>query len=174
MRFGLQPVVRRVWTLRGSEVRVPVRARYQWGYTFGALEVGGASAAEFLHTDTVCQEATAAFYQQLAASDPEAVHIIIADGAGFHISDGHALLPEKVRVIPLPPYSPELNPVEKLWDIVKDRICNRVWADLETLQEAINVVLEEYWSNPTPVISLLENAFINSEANTSSVIDAAA
>ena len=38
--------------------------------------------------------------------------------AGFHHRDGHAALPSNVRIVRLPPYSPELNPVEKLWDIV--------------------------------------------------------
>jgi len=166
-RFGLQPVTRRVWTSKGVEVKAVVHPRYKWGYTFGALELGGASSAEFLHTDTVCQQATAAFYRQLAASDKEAVHIVIADGAGFHLEEGNELLPTNVRVITLPPYSPELNPIEQLWDIVKDRICNRVWKDLEELHDAINRVLEEYWSDPVRVRSLLGNHFVHSEANAS-------
>ena len=41
MRFGLQPVTRRVWARRGVEVVLPVEPRYQWGYTYGALEVCG-------------------------------------------------------------------------------------------------------------------------------------
>jgi len=174
VRFGLQPVTRRVWTRKGVEVKAVVHPRYKWGYTFGALELGGASSAEFLHTDTVCQQATAAFYGQLAASDKEAVHIVIADGAGFHLEEGNELLPKNVRIITLPPYSPELNPIEQLWDIVKDRICNRVWEDLDELQGAINRVLEEYWSNPARVRSLLGNHFVHSEANASSMRDAAA
>src|SRR6185295_1944442 len=105
--------------------------RYQWGYTFGALEICGQASAEFLHTDGVSQEATASFYEQLARSDAAATHIVIQDGAGFHLPAGHALLPPRVEVITLPPYSPELNPIEKLWDVIKDRICNRVWPDLE-------------------------------------------
>ena len=46
MRFGLQPVTRRVWTRRGVEVVLPVEPRYQWGYTYGALEICG-DGAEF-------------------------------------------------------------------------------------------------------------------------------
>ena len=69
---------------------------------------------------------------------------MIQDGAGFHLPEGHEWLSEKVRVLTLPPYSPELNPVERLWDIVKDRICNRAWSDLPTLESALNKVLVEY------------------------------
>ena len=82
MRFGLQPVTRRVWTQRGVEVVLPVEPRYRWGYTYGALAVCG-GGAEFLHTDGVSQEATGLFYEQLAASAPEAIPIILADGAGL-------------------------------------------------------------------------------------------
>ncbi len=45
MRFGLQPVTRRVWTLPEVEVLVSASPRYQWGYTCGALEIGGEGGA---------------------------------------------------------------------------------------------------------------------------------
>lgn len=166
MRFGLQPVTRRVWTLRGVEVTAPVDPRYQWGYTYGALEVCG-DRAEFLHTDGVSQEATGCFFDQLSASDPEGFHLVIQDGAGFHLSEGHERLPANVRVVTLPPYSPELNPIERLWDIVKDRICNQIWRDLEELTTAINTVLREYWTTPALVRSLIGQGWLLDQANSS-------
>lgn len=167
MRFGLQPVTRRVWTRRGCEVIAPVEPRYQWGYTYGALEVCGAQAS-FLHTDGVSQQATAAFYAQLSAEAPEARHVIIADGAGFHLPAGHPWLPDNVRVITLPPYSPELNPIEKLWDVIKDRICNRVWPEVESLRAAIDTVLKEYWEQPQKVRSLVGQGPVATQTNFSS------
>jgi len=166
MRFGLQPVTRKAWTLRGTEIKAPVSPRYQWAYTWGALEVleGG---SEFLHTDSVCQEATAVFYEQIASSDGSALHVIIADGAGFHLPAGHPLLPPNVQVITLPAYSPELNPVEKLWDIIKDRICNRVWVSLDELENAIDGVLREYWSSPERPLALVSGSVIRAQANAS-------
>jgi hypothetical protein len=58
----------------------------------------------------------------------------------------------------LTPYSPELNPVERSWDIVKDRICNRVWIDLATLEAALNKVLVEYSKQSAAVLSLVGQA----------------
>ena len=52
--------------------------------------------------------------------DPEAQHVVIADQAGFHLRPGDDRVPEGVHLIPLPPYSPELNPCEQLWDVIKD------------------------------------------------------
>ena len=166
MRFGLQPVPRRVWARRGIEVVLPVEPRHQWGHTYGALEVCGEGAG-FLHTDGVSLEASRCFLEQVGRSAPEAMHIVIQDGAGFHQDEGAAELPANVRVIHLPPYSPELNPVERLWDVVKDRICNQVWKDLDELMAAINGVLAEYWTTPAKVRALIGDGWLLDTANAS-------
>ena len=72
-----------------------------------------------------------------------------------------------VRVIRLPPSSPERNPVERLWDVVKDRICNQVWADLDALMAAINGVRAEYWTPPAKVRALIGNGWLLDPANPS-------
>ena len=51
-------------------------------------------------------------------------------------------------------------PVERLWDVTKDRICNRAWEDLEALTAAINEVLAEYWSTPRKVRSLIGEGWL--------------
>ena len=51
MRHGLQPVTRRVWALRGERVVVPVNPTYEWGYVYGALQVGGGRNRVLLHAD---------------------------------------------------------------------------------------------------------------------------
>lgn len=59
--------------------------------------------------------------------------MVIGDEAGFHFRPGDRRLPERVRIVPLPAYSPELDPVEKLRDVVKDSLCNRVYKGIEAL-----------------------------------------
>ncbi|MBV9491239.1 MAG: IS630 family transposase, partial [Verrucomicrobia bacterium] len=111
MRYGLQPVTRRVWALRGQRVVVPVRPGYQWGYVFGALQVGGCGQAAFLYCPSVTRHTSRLFLRQLAAREPEAIHVVLWDGAGFHPEDGAPRLPANVRLVTLPPYSPQLNPI---------------------------------------------------------------
>ena len=53
-------------------------------------------------------------------------------------------------------------------DVIKDHICNRVWADLEQLTEAINVVLAEYRTTPAKVRSLIGDGWLLDTANASS------
>jgi transposase len=170
MRYGLQPVTRRVWSLQGVRVVKPICPRYEWGYTFGALEVGG-EGCEFSFLPTVSKEATRLHLEQISRGDAEAVHVIIWDGAGFHHRDGDPEVPENIRLIQLPAYSPELNPAEKLWDILKDGICNRLFETIEALEEALTAKLRLYWEESERVVSLIGSGWLLAEVNATSPID---
>jgi transposase len=160
MRYGLQPVTRRVWALRGQRVVVAVHPRYQWGYVFGALQVGGEGEAEFFYCPTANQQYSRLFLQQIAARDPEAVHVISWDGAGFHPGQGAPELPANVRLIAFPPYSPELNPVEKLWDQLKDRLCNQPFPTLKALEAVMTEFLRGVWQDAQRVWTLVGDGWL--------------
>lgn len=165
-RYGLQPVQRRAWGWPGHRLVRPVHPRYQWGYVYGAIDcVSGGT--EIFYTDGVSQEATADFYRQLQATAPQATHVIIADQAGFHLPDGHALLPAGVRVLPLPPYSPELNPVEKLWDVLQDHLANQLFATLEKVEEAMTQFFTPYWDDAKLGLRLIGEGWLQTQANAS-------
>ena len=164
MRYGLQPVTRRVWALRGQRAVAPVHPRYQWGYVFGALQVGGEGAAEFFYCPTVNLESSRTFLAQMAAREPEAIHVVLWDGAGFHPGDGDPGAPTNVRLIALPPYSPELNPVEKLWDQLKDRLCNRVFANLKALETVMSEFLRAFWQDTQRVVSLIGDGWLRAQS----------
>ena len=69
-RYGLIPVVRRCWTLRGVRPTAPYQAKYEWGYLYTALEVDGENAAEFACLPEVSLEMSRLFLERLAARDP--------------------------------------------------------------------------------------------------------
>ncbi|MBB5036438.1 IS630 family transposase [Prosthecobacter dejongeii] len=165
-RYGLAPVTRRMWTRRGTEVVCPVNKQYQWGYVFGALQIGGAGC-EFLFSPKVSKEADRNFLEQISRRDPGAMHVIIGDGAGFHHREKGPQegVPKNVRILTLPPYSPELNPVEKLWDLMKDSLCNRVYETLEEVEKDITRVLKGYWEDGRKVFSLIGKGYLLSKLN---------
>jgi len=165
MRYGLLPVTRRVWALRGVRAVAPVYPRYQWGYGFGALQVGGEGGAEFAYCPTVNLEFSQGFLQQLAAREPEATHVVAWDGAGFHPDDAAPDVPANVRLIALPSYSPELNPVEKLWDQLKDRICNQPFGTLQALEAVMTDFLRAFWQDARRVVSLIGDGWLLTQAN---------
>ena len=153
-RYGLISIIRRCWMLRGQRVKVPYQTKYQWGYVYGALEVM-TGAAEFFFTPTVSLRWTDAFLQQLVATAPEAIHILIWDGAGFHPKENIHQLPPQLRLLPLPPYCPESNPVEPLWNIVKREEANAAWPTLDIIEEVISQALTPFWQQTEKVLSFL-------------------
>ena len=162
-RFGLHTQSRRCWSLRGERVVIPQQQRYEWEYVYGALEVveGG---AQFRFLPSVSLALTQGFLEQIAASDTGAEHVVIWDQAGFHPRPGAASLPARIHLLPLPPYSPELNPVEGLWDQVQDCTCNRRHADLDELETTLTEALRPFWETPTKVLSLIHH-WLHAQAN---------
>lgn len=170
-RFGLISVVRRCWALRGVRVTAPYQTKYVWGYLHSALEVDGQHAAQALFSNSVNLETSGKFLEQIQKSDPQAQHVIIWDQAGFHPRPGHGSIPKGVHLLPLPPYSPELNPVEKIGAFIKDAVCNKVWESLEQIEAAISAELQPLWQIPQRVAQLVgENGWLTAQLNASAKI----
>jgi transposase len=166
-RYGLIPVVRKCWTLRGERPTAPYQTKYEWGYLYSALEVDGQNAAQFLCLPRVDLGMSRLFLEQLAARDPHAEHVVIQDQAGFHLNPELHELPPHVHVIPLPPYSPELNPVEAIGDVIKDRIANTLWGTLEALEEAMGEELRPIYESAQRVRNLVSHGWLIHQVNVS-------
>ena len=164
-RVGLHTLTRRCWSLRGQRVVVPKQQCYQWEYVYGAVEVV-AGETQFQLLPTVGLDLSTGFLEQIAKSDPAAEHVVIWDGAGFHPTGATTSLPARIHLLPLPAYSPELNPVEGLWDQVKDCLCNRVFPTLDDLEEALTQALRPFFESNQRALSLVFD-WMHTQANVS-------
>lgn len=162
-RFGLHTQSRRCWALRGQRVVIPQQQRYEWEYVYGALEVL-AGGAQFCFLPSVTLDLSRDFLGQIAASDPQAEHVVLWDQAGFHPRATDPHLPERIHLLALPPYSPELNPIEGLWDQVQDVTCNRRHESLDALEETLMAALRPFWETPARVLSLIHH-WLRTQAN---------
>ena len=162
-RFGLHTQSRRCWALRGQRVVLAQAQRYEWEYVYGAVEVVE-GLAEFQFLPSVSLALSHGFLQQLADSNAQAEHVVIWDQAGFHPRTGDPALPARIHLLPLPPYSPELNPVEGLWDQTQDVTCNRHFASLDELEAALTQALRPFWETPARALSLVHH-WLHSQAN---------
>ncbi len=153
-RYGLLPVIRRVWAWRG--VHAPYATKYQWGYLHEALEVDGARASELLFTPAIDRDIQALFLKQIADSDPVALHVVIQDQAGFHLPTDDDRLPANLRLLPLPPYCPELNPVERFGGLLKAQVSNRLYPSLRKLEDHL-FAASRAWTQPTKVAGLIHD-----------------
>jgi transposase len=153
-RYGLLPVIGRIWGLKGVRVHAPYQTRYKWGYLHEALEVDGQHRSELLFTPAIDQGIHAMFLKQISETEPESLHIVIADQAGFHLRGNDQRIPPNMRMLPLPPYSPELNPVERFGGLIKAAVSNRLYPTLEKLEAHIESVARD-WGKPEKVAGLI-------------------
>ena len=135
-RLGQQGTLTRVWARTGSRPTAVRQTKYEWVYLYAAVEpASGESAA--LVAPNVNTGTMNAFLKILDAERQADEHfVLIMDQAGWHKSR-ELHLPEGITVLLLPPYSPELNPVENLWHYLRSHyLSNRVYADYDALLDA--------------------------------------
>lgn len=77
------------------------------------------------------------FLNEFSKQRPEQLKIIILDNAGFHKAK-KLKIPDNIVLIFLPPYSPELNPAEKLWAKFKRSFTNKLFKTLKEISEFIS------------------------------------
>jgi hypothetical protein len=163
-RFGLHTQMRRVWALRGKRPVFPLQIKYEWDYLYGSLDVTGGQA-HFAQIPSVSLEWDRVYLENLAATDDTAVHVVIRDQAGFHLRDGDARLPDRVRIVDLPPYSPELNPCEQAWDMIRDETGNRVFKTIGELRKATLPALQRFWNDAGAVLRLIGRPWLGLQVN---------
>jgi len=134
-RLGQQGTLTEVWAKRGSRPTAVRQTRYEWIYLYAAVEpLTGESAALLApYANTITMNA---FLKILDAERKGDEHIVlIMDGAGWHKSK-QLQLPDGITALLLPPYSPELNPMENLWHYIRSHyLSNRVYDDYDALLE---------------------------------------
>lgn len=80
---------------------------------------------------------------------------MIWDGAGWHQTGGRLKLPDDVVPLPLPPYAPELNPMENVWGYLRaNKLCARVWDDYDAILEACRNAWNWFVHDPQRIRSI--------------------
>ena len=141
--------MRRVWGRRGVKIRQRLQLVYEWRYLFLVVD-GRKGTLHWTWIDSMKAEMVGAAVNGLKQLTEVAA--IVWDGAKSHRSDlvGGVGLP----LIPLPPYSPELNPAERVFEEVRRWVEGRVYPSLEDKVAAVERYLTELESNPDQVRAL--------------------
>lgn len=150
-RLGLhESVTRRRITARGVKPIQPMLPRYEYFWLYGAVDpsTGESLFLELPALDTPCFQA---FLLEFSLAFPDTLNVLVLDGAPPHTA--HALeIPENVLLFRLPPYSPELNPVERIWLDLRDRLGSGLPASLAALAGSAAETLRAY--TPETLMSL--------------------
>jgi transposase len=135
-RFGQQGTLARVWTRRGTRPRAVKQTGYEWLYVLAAVCPSN-GRTEGLLLPYIDARLISIFLQQFSKQLPDDTHaVLIWDQAGFHKS-AEVVVPANITIIELPAYSPELNPVENLWQCLRSHYwANRSYENYDALREA--------------------------------------
>jgi transposase len=142
-RFGRITDPRRCWAPYPLRPLCKAMLTREYTYTYAAVSVtDGVLDTLILPTaNTACMQI---FLTEVAARHPNDRIVMVADGAGWHRS-AQLKLPDNLFLLKLPPYSPELNPVENLWDELREKsFGNLVFDSMQSLETHLEASLKNF------------------------------
>lgn len=137
-RLGLKPVVRRVWALKGTRPTSNGRHKFESVFVYGfAHPASGRSRFLILpKANAECMGQALTDFAGWADPGGRKVLVVILDGSGGHTAKG-LKVPPGVVLHRQPSCTPELQPAEHLWPLVREGLANRVFDGLPTLSETL-------------------------------------
>jgi DDE superfamily endonuclease len=154
-RLGLQPVLRRVWAPRGKRPIAWVNPRYEWLSVDGFVHppTGETSWLTMAGVNVEALEAALAAFADDGGIDATHRVVLVVDRAGWHTSKRRAL-PEGLTLWFLPAYTPQLNPAERLWPLVREAVANRPVSTLDALEVVVGERCVTLSDAPLPIHAL--------------------
>jgi hypothetical protein len=135
-RVGQQGTVTRIWARRGSRPRAKKDRRFTWAYLFGAAcpERGVGAAIVMPEVNIAAMNAHLAVISR--AVSVGTIAVMVLDGASWHASP-RLKMPDNIVLLPLPPYAPELNPIENIWEYLRgNSLSHQVWDGYPAIVDA--------------------------------------
>ena len=139
-RFGRISDVRRSWCPKPYRPMSQAMVTQEYTYAYAAVSVADGVLDSLIlpHVNTVCMQI---FLDEVAARHLGDRIVMVTDGAGWH-NVKSLTIPENMRLVKLPPYAPELNPVEHIWDDLREKsFHNRVFKSIDALEQHLSASL---------------------------------
>ena len=150
-RFGLKTHIGRCLTARGVKPIVKYQHAFKNTYLYGCFSpVNGDSFVYEIEGTT--SEIFYSYICEFSKHKPEELKIIVIDNAGFH-SLAKYDIPDNIVFVRIPPYSPELNPSEKIWAYIKQSYKNKVFGSLDNVKKWLHNFVK-YKLSPDTIISI--------------------
>ena len=137
-RLGLKPILKKVWSPVGERPIAMVNPRYEWLYVYGYVRpLTGATEWNLIpRVNQDWFEASLEDFAQAVGAGKDKIILLQVDQARWHTTE-KLEVPEGIELILQPPYSPELQPSERLWSLVDEPLVNKAIESLERLEEIL-------------------------------------
>lgn len=174
-RIGQKNKITRRWARRGSRPAAPHDQRTEWAYIFGAICPARGEAAGLIMP--FCNtEAMQAHLEEISRTVAPGAHAVVRQGndpldhflilltmdqAGWHTSTALAV-PDNITLVPLPPRCPELNPVENLWQYMRENwLSNLIFASYDDIVDICCAAWRKLIERPGLILSIGMREWIN-------------
>lgn len=152
-RFGRISELRDCWAPKGIRPKVPKQHVREAVYSYVAVAPAEGELVRMIKPKVNAVE-MGVFLRYTAMKMKGKRIIMVLDGAGWHRAKA-LKIPASIRLLRLPPYSPELNPVEHVWDEVREKgFANQLFLDLASVESRIKTTLDDFAKNPGDVRSM--------------------
>lgn len=135
-RFGTKSQIGYGWFERGSRTNVQIKLGFENFYLYGAVDPDQGTSINLIlpYVNTECMNV---FLEELAKELQGEEILLVMDCAGWHKSS-RLIIPSNIEIVYLPAYSPDLNPIERLWLYIKQLVLrNRIYDNLDFLEQAV-------------------------------------
>ena len=163
-RFGRMSDPRSCWAPAPHRPTVGLALIREFRYEYAAVSPWDGDL-DFMSAEKMNTESMSCFLKQVSQAHPEEFIVMVLDGASSHKSK-ELKVPEIVSMVLLPPYSPELNPVEQIWNMLRlNYFVNRVFGSLDAATLQAETGLRNIASNKNAMKSLTNWSWINAISN---------
>lgn len=160
-RIGQQNTTTRLWSMKGCRPRAVKQQQFDYAYLFGAV-CPATGETEALIAPYVDKNIMTLHLEQISAKTQTGRHaVVIMDGAGWH----QASLVEGIRnvsILKLPPYSPELNPIEQVWSWLRQHhLANRCFSGYDDIVDACSMAWNDFISDVKRVTKMCSRDWLD-------------
>lgn len=160
-RIGQRGTLTRTWAIKGSRPRLTRQQQFEYAYIFGAV-CPARDQGVGLVLPTVNSTAMLAHLQHISDQVPEGRHaVLVLDQAAWHTTSKVKQY-DNLTLLPLPPASPELNPVEQVWQLLRDSwLANRCYKGYEAIVDACCEAWNWFVDTPNRIRQLCSRSWVN-------------
>ena len=151
MRYGTRTIPARKWTAQGHRPQGAMKYGYQYRYLFQATQPSTGKTFE-MYLPNMSGECFQLFLTEFARQHPD--QVMILDNAGCHHAKWKEGTFPAVELEYLPPYSPDFNPQERMFQELKKPLKAKVYDQLEQIEQDLQPTLDTFWNNPNKVKQL--------------------
>ena len=156
-RMGLQPILRKQWLFPEQKFQeIHIGYKWLWVYGFVQPNIGENHHYLFANLNTSCFQSSLKEFAKDANISKENPVLLVLDGAGAHRAKS-LKLPGGMHFHFLPPYSPELQPAERLWPVINECIANKCIKTFDEMFEKVMARCKWMMEEGTEKVKALTN-----------------